>query len=347
MFRMDDAAGNANLTTGTKPREDILVSICFSDLPPTEAAFAMVRAISRRMDLRFRFREFILVVDEKIHEDYMPLVEQIADLRLFTILPGNSYYDRRVIAAQEAIGDVVLIANSDEMTHIDLLEMLERASRQNTVMLATRSNRHSVLSGLSSPIIALGRAAGFKVNRNDLQTIAFPRSQLNQILSHSDPELALRFPPRDPRLPLSFFYVETCVPFRGGIQEIRRRVQLLQKLLIYMAPILLMLVTVSSTALMLLGFGYGVYVLVVWISFDDLAPGWLTTSAMLSLSATFMGFSILGLSLGLQQLLNHSRKKGFEKIAREINRVDIFGKVASDLNVSIDTDTLRAVKDKT
>lgn len=343
---MNDEIGIINLTPGAQAREDILVSICFSDLPASDTAFTALRDLAHLMDTRFRFREIILVVDENGHEDYLPLVEQIKDLRLLTIRNGNSYYDRRVIAAEEAIGDVVLIGNSYEMTHINLFEMIEQASDKNVILLATRSIRNSVRGGLSAPITALGRVAGFKVNLNDLQTIALPRSQLNQILSHSDPELALRFPPRDPRLPLSFFSVDNNVPFEGGVHQLRRRVQLLQKLLIYLAPVLLLLVTLSATVLTLLGMGYAVYVVGVWIFLDDLAAGWLTTSAMLSLSATFMGISILGLSLGLQQVLNHRNRNNLEKIAHEINQIDLFGKVASDLNVEQERERPQAVKDK-
>jgi hypothetical protein len=331
-----------------KPRKDVLVSICFSDLPATKAAFTTVRDFAQRLDLRFHFREIILVVDENCHEDYLTLVEQIADLRLLTIRLGSGYYGRRVIAAEEAIGDFILIGNFDEITHIDLVEMLEQAISENAILIATRSKRKYVHSGLSTLIIALGRAAGFKVSLNDLQTIALPRSQLDQVLLHSDPDLALRFPPRDARLPLSFFYVDSNMPFRGGLHHLKRRIELLQKLLVYMAPTLLAVVTLSSTLLTLLGFGFAVYVVGVRISLDNLAPGWFTTSAMLSLSAIFMGISILGLSLGLQQVLNHigKSKNKLEKIAHEINRIDIFGKVASDLNVDLDRDAPHVAKDK-
>jgi hypothetical protein len=344
---MDDVMGNGNLTVANKPREDILVSICFSDLPPTEEAFTALRNLAHRLDLRFRFREIILIVDDNGHEVYLPLVKQIADLRLFTIRPGNSYYERRVIAAEEAIGDIVIVGNYEEMAHIDLLEMIEQSGSQKVILLATRSIRHSVRGGLSAPLTALGRAAGFKVNLNDLQTIALPRTQLNQILKHSDPELALRFPPRDPRLPLSFFSVENNVPFNSGFNQLKRRAQLLQKLLVYLAPILLLLVSLSSSILTFLGIGYAIYVVGVWVLLDNLAAGWLTTSAMLSLSATFMGISILGLSLGLQQVLYNRSKNNLEKIAHEINRIDIFGKVASDLNVDLDRDVPHTVNDRT
>jgi hypothetical protein len=343
---MDSAMNTANLTLGNLRREDILVSICLSDVPATAAAFAAIRDIAKRLDARFRFREIILVVDDEAQDKYLSLVEQIADLRLLTVRAGNTYYDRRVIAAEEAIGDVVLIGNCDEFPHVNAVKMLEQADEQNSIVLATRSQRVSMRSGLSAPIIALGRAAGFKVNLNDLQTIVLPRALLNHILLHSDPELALRFPPRDHRLQLSFFAVESEIPFQSGIHQLRRRLQLLQKLLVHMAPGLLMLVALTSTVLALIGVIYTFYVIGVWFFLENLAPGWLTTSVMLSLSATFMGFSMLGLSLGLQQVLNQMGKKKFDNIASEINRIDLFSKVRSDLNIDLDKEISQSIKDK-
>lgn len=344
---MDEARPYADPVVVKQPREDILVSICFFDLPATETAFADLRDLANRLDLRFRFREIILVVEDGCHESYLQLVEQIGDLRLFSIRPGSTYYSRRVIAAEEAIGDVVVIGNADEMAELDLLEMVDQTAEQNAVLIATRSSRHLIRGGFTASIIALGRAAGFRVNLNDLQTIALPRSLLNQILSHSDPELALRFPPRDPRLPLSFLVVKKDVPFRGGLNQFRRRIQLLQKLLVYLAPVLLLVVTVSSTLLTFLGTGYALYVFGAWIFVDDLAAGWLTTSAMLCVSAFFMGLSILGLSLGLLQLLSQRRSDNLENVAHEINRVDLFGKVAFDLNVELESAPLQGMSDKT
>ncbi|AUC56771.1 hypothetical protein CDO87_26220 (plasmid) [Sagittula sp. P11] len=319
-------------------REDVVVSVCFSDLPATDAAFRAVRDLSDSLDAHYRFREIILIVDDAERDSYLPLVQQVPDLRLFAVRPGSGYYDRRVIAAEEAIGDIVLIGSAEEMAHLDLLALLEQAERTNSIVLATRSERRQMRTGLSSPIIALGRLAGFKVNLNDLQSIAMPRTLLNQLISHGEPELALRFPPRDPRFPLDFFFAEQNVPSRKGLGKFQRRVQLLQKLLVYLAPSILMLVSISSTILALLGIGYAFYVVGAWFVVENLAPGWLTTSAMLSLSAAFMGLSMLGLSLGMQQLLNRQNSTDVERVADEINRIDLFGKVASDLNVELESD---------
>ena len=158
---------------------------------------------------------------------------------------------------------------------------------------------------------------------------------LNRILAHEEPELALRFPPRDPGLPLTRFLAGGKAPTRRAPGQFRRRMRLLQRLLVYLAPTLLLCVSVSSAILTLLGIGYAFYMLGAWLVVAELAPGWLTTSAMLSLSATFMGLSTLGLSLGLQQLLNQRRQAQVERIAHEVNRIDLFGKMASDLNIEI------------
>lgn len=326
--------------TSAKPaaklREDILVSVCFSNLSASEAAFETIRDLARRIDAVFRFREIILVVDDASQKAFLPLVMEVPNLRLFAVRPGNTYYDRRTIAADEAIGDIVLITNVEEIAQLDPLAMIERAAAEDSTVLVTRSRSNPVQRLLSAPVIALGRAAGFLVNPRNLQTIVLPRTQLNQILSHSNAELALRFPPRDPRLRLAFLPIDESMPLRRESGHIRRRLQLVQKLIVYMAPGLLLFVTLASALLTLLGICFGLYIIGAWIIIDDLAPGWLTISAALSMTATFMGISILGLCLGIQYVLNDQRRDSLERVAHEVNRIDLFGQVASDLNIDLD-----------
>lgn len=320
-------------------REDIVVSVCFFDLEPTQETLEQVRHLAHQLDKIYRFREIILVVGDRDREAVVPFVDSIEELRLFIVQSDIGYYARRNVAAEEAIGDMVVIANSAELPHINVPAFIERAETANSLVLGTRARMRSVRIGLFSPIIALGRIAGFTVNLKDLQTIAIPRTLLNQLLRHQEPQLALRFPPRDPGLPLAFLEVEALPNNgRGQLTELPRRLQLLQKLLVYLAPTLLMVVALTSTILTVLGIGYAIYIVGAWILVDTLAPGWLTTSAMLSLSATFMGISMLGLSLGVQQLLNQTRKTDGHPVSEEINRIDLFGKVASDLNVEVETD---------
>lgn len=316
-------------------REDVLVSVCFGDLPVDADTLDGVAALAHQLDARFRFREIVVVAEEARKDALLALVRRVENLRLFTVRDGTPFYRRRVIAADEAIGDVVMMANASELPHLDPIAMIERAADDQQMVLAARA-AGMLERTLASPLVVLGRVAGFKIGLRNLQTMAVPRTLLNQLLAHSDPDLALRFPPRDLRVPLTFAAAAAGMPALRQVGQHGRRLALLQKLFVYVAPSLLMAVTLTSALLAVTGILYAFYVLGAWIVVEDLAPGWLTLSAMLSLTAFFLGVSIMGLSLGLQQLLARAGRHGFDGVACEINRIDLFGQVASDLNVDLE-----------
>jgi hypothetical protein len=318
-------------------REDVLVSVCFSDLPVDAATLDCVAAVARQLDAHFRFREIVVVAEESRKDALLALVRRVENLRLLTVRDGTPFYRRRVIAADEAIGDVVMMANLAELRDLDPIAMIERAADDQRIVLAVRAATASERT-MASPITLLGRMAGFKVVPHDFQTMAVPRTLLNQLLGHPDPDLALRFPPRDVRLPLAVTETAPGTQTRRA-RGLGRRVALLQKLLVYVAPRLLLAVTLASALLALLGLLFAIYVLGAWVVVDDLAPGWLTLSAMLSLTAFFLGIAIMGLSLGLQQLLARGDRDGYDGVVSEINRIDLFGQVASDLNVDLAPET--------
>jgi hypothetical protein len=118
-----------------KGREDVVVSACFSDLPATEATFEVLRKLAAPLDTQYRFREITLVVEDDAREAFLPLIEEITDLRLFVVRKGTEYYERRVIAAEEAIGDIVLIGQIDEVAAMDVLAFLARAETSNAIVL--------------------------------------------------------------------------------------------------------------------------------------------------------------------------------------------------------------------
>ena len=321
-----------------KPREDMVVSICFSDLGANPATFAALRDVAATLDRAFRFREIILVVDETQREAFLPLIAEVPNCRLFVVRRGTEYYDRRVIAAEEAIGDLVVLGNLDEAVQLDLIPFLSHAERENAVTMAYCAARRPVKRLLAWPFIALGKLAGFNVDPSDFQSIAVPRTHLNLLLAHDEPRLALRFPPRDPRLLLDWFRTTRNVPGRTAFMGLARRAQLLQTLLVYMTPTILSVVALSSTVLTLVGMAYAAWIVGALLVVDELAPGWLTTNAMLAVSAIFMGLSTLGLSLGLQHLLKQQRRLKGGIVPEEVNRIDLFQQVAFDLNVELESD---------
>jgi hypothetical protein len=205
--------------------------------------------------------------------------------------------------------------------------------------MAFRPARRPVKRLLAWPLIALGKLAGFNVDPAEWQSIAVPRTLLNLLLAHDEPRLALRFPPRDPRLPREWFRTPVNVASRTAFMGLARRLHLLQMLLVYLTPTLLTLVAVSSALLTLVGLAYAAWIVGAVVLVDRLAPGWLTTNAMLAVSATFMGVSTLGISLGLQHLLKQQRRLKCDLVPEEVNRIDLFQQVAFDLNVVLESDT--------
>lgn len=322
-----------------KPREDVVVSVCFSELATSSLTFQTVRNVAATLDQAYRFREIILVVDDTQRADFLDLVRDVPNVRLFVVRRGTEYYDRRVMAAEESIGDLVMIANVDEIAQLDVLAFLDNAEAENAVTMAFRPARRPVKRLLAWPFIALGKLAGFHSDPSDFQTIAAPRTLLNLLLANDEPRLALRFPPRDPRLPVDWFRTQRNVASRTAFLGVRRRAQLLQTLLVYLTPMILSMVSISSSVLMLLGLAYAAYIAGAVVLVDHLAPGWLTTNAMLAVSAVFMGMSTLGLSLGLQHLLKGQRRLKGALVPEEVNRIDLFHQVAFDLNVELESDT--------
>jgi hypothetical protein len=316
-------------------REDVLVSACFGDLPADAGGFDAVEALARLLDSRFRFREIVVVAEESRKDAYLQLVRRVDNLRLLLVRDGTAFYRRRQIDADEAIGDVVLLAKASELPFVDPVGMIVRAADDQRAVLAIRAIG-IVDRILAAPLVWLGRIAGFKVGLSYLQTLAVPRTLLNQLLAHPDPDLALRFLPRDVRVPLGFVEAAPDMPDLRETGQVRRRLALLQKLLVYLAPSLLMAVTLASGTLAVLGFFYALYALGAWIMVEDLARGWLTLSAMLSLTAFFLGVSIMGLSLGLQQLLTRADRDGFDGVATEVSRFDLYSQVASELNIDLE-----------
>jgi len=315
-------------------REDILVSVCLSDVPLAPAAFDDIAAFAERLASRFRFYEIIVVTDSPRKVDFLTLVKRIPNTRLFTVREGLSPYRHRVVAASEAIGDVVLLATHDQFGTLDYITMIEVVADSGQIVVGLRPQPRGMNRALSVLLEGAGRAAGFRAGHQDGPTIAIPRSLLNPLLQHSDPDLALRFIPRDPMFPAATLASLPGKAMPAERHGIARRVELIDKLVLHMAPGVLRLVALSSALLSCIGVAYTVYVIGAWAFVPNIEPGWLTISMMMSLMAVFLGGSILGLSVGMQRILALLRRDAVDS-AQEVNRTDLFGHVAAELNVEL------------
>jgi hypothetical protein len=315
-------------------REDFLVSVCFAEAPGDAPARACLRALAARLDAAWRYWEIVIVTDAAETAKLDPLLADLPNLRVLGTRGLSEHYRRRVIGASEAIGDLVVLAALDETDHLDIPAMLDEAAETGDVIVARRDERRVLLDGILG---VLGHSSGFRVQARDMQTAVLPRTLLNRLLARADRQLALRFMPRDAGVPVRYREIpQGCKPTRAG--GLRRRLGIVQKLLVHSAPSVLGWVSVLSILTALGALAFAVYAVCVWLFASAVQPGWFTTSLAISLTAFFLGVAIFGLASGLLKLIDLVTPDALDDVVDERGHADLFARVAQDLNVETTQD---------
>lgn len=326
--------------TAAGPRDNVLVSVGLADAVADAAALDILTTLAGKLAARFRYWELLIVteVDEAHHYD--AALAAIPNIRLLKVRHGTSFYRRRVAIAGEAIGDVVMISTLDDLPQLPIVSMIEKAEQSGAMIIGRRRSR-ALLNG---PFRMLGTSAGFRVDASDMLTTAYSRTVLNKLLSHPDPQLALRFPPIDDGITvlgeLALEGASTRHP--RTLRDARRRIGLLQKLLVGSAPRVLGLVASLAALVAIAAIAFVIYATVTWSVLDSVEPGWLTTSLVLGLTAFFLGCAVFGLSIGLQKLIDLLSADVADDVVDEITSVDLFREVFDELNIEQDQAALTA-----
>lgn len=313
-------------------REDVVVSVCLVSEAFEAIDAVQMTKVADNLTTRFRYWEMLLAVPAEKAHAYENLLATVPNLRLLTIRVGVPFYRRRTAVVREAIGDVVVLTVPDELSSFDFVDLLDTCDREGAILTGRRKRR-----GLINPVLNwLGRGAGFRVDERDMLTVAFPRAILNQILSHPEHDLALRFPPLDHSIPVQWRLSHVDGRRAQPYAEFGRRLGLVHKLIISSAPRVLTLVSFISVLVMMLAMAFGIYACVVWLTVQDVQPGWFTTSMIQSLTATFLAWAIFGVSIGVHKVLETVTNDTSDDVVGERSAVDMFDHVFHDLNVSVE-----------
>lgn len=317
------------------PDNEHLISVCFPHFGTGHNDKINFLKTYNSLKQRFRFFEIIIVLDEKNYSFHLSLIEEIPKIRTLVVRDDVSYYTRRLIAARESVGDLVVLANLNDLSYFDVTDLVKASIKRHKSIFALADNSGILRNGVFGFWKRLGQLAGFSVDWNILQSVCLPRSELSQYLAHPEPELSLRFPPVSPKFNVDFYKIENFEDNRRLLGALGRRMALIHRVLIHLAPFFLQIVCYLSFILTLFGVFFAVYILNVWIFVAEIAEGWLTTSLMQSVLAIFFGLVMSGISLGQLQLIRQSVKEQDQNILREVNKNDIFAGVKKDLNVDI------------
>jgi hypothetical protein len=324
--------------TEARLRDDILVSVCFSDADDPDLARERVATVADALKRRYRYWEILIVNEIGREADFEEALIALPNVRYLSVVLGLDNTQRRVVAASEAIGDVVVLTSMHEVAGMDIPAMIDEADASGAVVLGQR-RAAAVVEPL---IVALGRASGFRASTRDMQTAAFPRTVLNRLLGNPNPVLALRFPPRDntvrvirhaPTIPISALRRARQAPSRFSTRS-----DLLMRMITDAGPTFLGTVALLS-GLMLAGAAlFALYVVVVYLTISNVAEGWTTLSLAISGMLGFLGAALFAICITLRKVAEIVRGREIDYLVAERSSVDLFDSVANALNVDTDGD---------
>ncbi|QTL03813.1 hypothetical protein J5J86_00030 [Aquabacter sp. L1I39] len=313
-------------------REDIFVSLCFPEPLASEDDVSVVLKASRQISARFRYFEVLIIARVGDADDLLSAcLSGSPHVRVIKVRGTRRHYANRVVAANEAIGDVVVITSLAEAGALDLPGMVAAASDQNAVTVFTREQR----SWTNRLLQALGSASRFMISSGDMRTIAIPRVWMSRLLAHPQYNLALRFPPLGQGLPILHIPAPFTRISASSDATFWRRVALAYQLSVNAAPVALIGVGLLSCVVVLGALAYAIFAVGVVIFASHVQPGWFTTSIIQAGTAGYLALAILGLSMGLQKILEHLEPQVADTVVEEICNTDLPAQI-HDLNVSVE-----------
>jgi hypothetical protein len=317
---------------------DFLASLCLpAEGGPIPREIAAIAALAGDCAARMRYFEILYVVDERNRSAVDACATQLAaipNLRILFVRGNASFYQRRTIAAGEAIGDVVAIGSFAELALVDLPALAADSFRTDQVLLAHRVGGPGVT--LLYPL--LRALSSHRVNGHDMRSIAFPRARLVQALARESATIDLRFEPKRGES-----YVRVPVAYARTRQQRghAHRLQLLAEIISGASGAYLRAYALISLFAFLAAISYGVYAIIVVTTFRHVQPGWFTTNLIQSGSIAFLALGFAIFALGLARLLEQRERGSSLGIVDEIGNINFF-RSAPELNVDVGRGTAEA-----
>lgn len=313
-----------------RPREDILVSVCFAETEETADREPVLSILAQRLSAHIRYWEIILVVTSSVSSRVQ--IPNIPNVRIIKVAQQTDYFHRREIACSEAIGDVVLLSSFDELDVVDPVSMAETAWDSGQAIVA---QRRGSAGALEHTLNALGRSSGLRASALVMQSMALPRPLVTLVMSYPDRQLALRFLPRDAGLPVQTWNCDGPQNMLG-LGDFPRRLALMHSLLSHSASSVLKITSFMAAIASVGALFFLIYTLVAWVLGFTLAAGSLGFSVSIAGFVLFFGLALLGLTIGLRRVIDLISTDDRDYVVGETNTLELFADLSRELNVNID-----------
>lgn len=310
-------------------RPDYFVSFCLVHETSVKAELAAIAELDELAEKRLQYWEIIYVVGEAARQEIEAAANELVkrrNLRVVLVREQLGYYTKRMIAANEAIGDVVVLSSFGEISVGEVIALSDMAMSSKRVVLARLpSGKRSKLS-----YRLIGLVSDFRVDARDLKVIALPRDALSSILTRPTAPLDLRFEPKR-GLP-SYVRREVELSSANPHTSLSERLELLAELFSASAARFLSAFALVSTLAAAIAVAYGIYAIAVISFATNVQPGWFSTAIALSGATAFLSFGLAVIALGIASLINRADRSSKNEVVEEIGKIAVYDPV-DKLNV--------------
>jgi hypothetical protein len=324
-----------------REKPNYLVSFCLAQEGDLGPELKAISALASFCNERLQYWEIVYVAGEAHRSAIQAAFHNCAaikNLRILLVRDAVGYYRRRTIAADEAIGDVVVITCFNEMVTADLLLFAEEALASNRVVIGRRSGK-GVLPPLAYSVIGL--ISQFRVDARDLKTIVLPRNHLVSILARPTAPIDLRFEPKRGVAP---YLRRELYPFRtGGEAGLKQRLELLANIFSTSAGRFLSIFALVAAVVSALAAAYGLYAVAVFLLRENVQAGWFSTAIAQSGSTAFLALGLAVIALGIANIVDRLEGATRHEIIDEIGNINFLDR-ADDLNVQIGSDAVSLMR---
>lgn len=286
----------------------------------------------------------IVVVDNASSDATVSVLEalshRLANLQVYCLSNLVSRDGAAAAGLEQSIGDLVVVVESLDWDFSAIPKMVDRAFENYDIVFATSerpgaatgSMRYRILSNLFVRLYR--RLTGIDLRAEVPRFRLFNRRVASFIMQHGAPDLVYQVVPRMAGFRRS--YVECATPALvdhdapGLLSGIERAIAL--TVATSVLPIRIISLTCLSAAV--LSVVYSLYVVVIYLTKEDVAPGWTTISLQLSVIFFLLSMSLGVLSEYIVYITNLTAKPPRYHIAREF-RSDVISR-KKRLNVLLD-----------
>ena len=304
-------------------RSDLLVSVGLVDHGGPAETVPRLVGLAEALAAAFRYSELLYVLPESRRAELDRFAGELAPLRNLRVLlagEGTGFYRQRLLAAQEAIGDVVVLLDLDDLEVDDLAARVGEAHESRRVLLGWEPGRR--VGSWSYSLLSI-------LSRNHLtaqasRTIVIPRDALGPILARRSAAIDLRFEPRTAPTRYVRFPLARAGRRRGMMLH---RGELFTEILICGAPRFLKVYAAAGLGVTLGSLFYALYAVMIILTRSHVQEGWFSTAITQAGSTGFIagGMSIMAIAFVAIYERLHGEEEG--ALVDEIANTSFFDKV--------------------